>query len=78
MYGTDYFLKWGCCNLCKCFRSDIIEFMVAQGYRHIGTVGIDDFFVKPDKVHTINKSINHSITQSLNQLIDKSLNQSFN
>ena len=52
--------------------------MVAQGYRHIGTVGIDDFFVKPDKVHTINKSINHSITQSFNQLIDKSLNQSFN
>ncbi|XP_023327396.1 protein Star [Eurytemora carolleeae] len=32
-------------------RSDIIEFMVAQGYRHIGTVGIDDFFVKPDKVY---------------------------
>ena len=28
----------------------MLNFMVSQGYKHIGTIGIDDMFIKPDKV----------------------------
>ena len=43
--------------------------MIGQGYRHIGTVGIDDFFVKPDKVKLflVSSSVNICIIQ-INQL----------
>ncbi len=27
--------------------------MVSQGYKHIGTIGIDDMFIKPDKVNIL-------------------------
>ena len=32
------------------FRSDVINFMIEQGYKHIGTFAIDDFFIKANKV----------------------------
>ena len=28
----------------------MIEFMEKQGYKLIGTIGVDDIFIKPDKV----------------------------
>ena len=34
------------------FRGDVLTYMVCQGYKHIGTIGIDDMFIKPDKVNT--------------------------
>ena len=39
------------------FRSDLLSFMVNQGYKHIGTIGIDDIFIKADKVNFHCKSI---------------------
>ena len=32
------------------FRSDVVNFMIEQGYKHIGTFAIDDFFFKANKV----------------------------
>ncbi len=32
------------------FRSDVINFMIEQGYKHIGTFAIDDFFIKAHEV----------------------------
>ena len=35
------------------FRGDVLTYMVSQGYKHIGTIGIDDMFIKPDKVNIL-------------------------
>jgi len=41
------------------FRRDLLNYMISQGYKHIGTIGIDDILIKPDKVKI--KSMNRNI-----------------
>ena len=55
----------------KLFRRDLLKYMISQGYKHIGTIGIDDILIKPDKVKI--KSINRNI-QIYHLLLEKELN----
>ncbi|XP_023348961.1 uncharacterized protein LOC111717714 [Eurytemora carolleeae] len=48
-------------------RGDVLTYMVSQGYKHIGTIGIDDMFIKPDKVDVSDELITY-----LNSLMIKS------
>ncbi|XP_023339047.1 uncharacterized protein LOC111709551 [Eurytemora carolleeae] len=38
-------------------RKDMIEFMEKQGYKLIGTIGVDDIFIKPDKISVTEDTI---------------------